>query len=443
MPRFGLILVAFRFLSGAPGARRGQGRLIGAVLAVAISLVPLVVVQHVADGMIRGIVERFIETGSYHIQALPQKELSEDEWHRFSRQVRELPGVQSTLIEHQGFGLIYSDEGRSGVTLRAVPQAFWDDDPGVRAFLEVQAGSFDLKQDQGIVLGVDVANRLGVSPGEEVRLLTVRPLGEGRMLPRVSRFLVTGVVSTGYRDLDRLWVFIDADRGRRVIPPESVNTILGIKVDHPFALNNPLFQRGPEGLLAGSERTEMKATWEALRELLGNQWATYTWYWLEEGRYISFLTSRNLLAFVMALIVAVAAVNISSALILLVVEKEEDIAILRATGMSARQTGGIFLLCGGVIGFGGAVLGVLLGTVLSLHLNEVLQAFENMAGFFAGREVDLFSADFYLEQIPVELSFPALFFSIFLALLFALCAAVLPARRAASLLPDRVLRNHG
>ncbi|WP_018526879.1 ABC transporter permease [Alkalispirochaeta alkalica] len=443
MPRFGLTLVAVRFLSGAPGARRGRGRLAGAVLAVAISLVPLVVVQHVADGMIRGIVERFVETGSYHIQAIPQSDISRDEWEELSREVLALPGVRSTLVEHQGFGLIYSDQGRSGVTLRGVPQAFWDEDPGVRAFLEVRAGEFDLEADRGIVLGLDVASRLGVAPGDEVRLLTVRPLGEGRMLPRVSRFRVTGVVSTGYRDLDRLWVFIEADRGRQIIPPESVRTILGVKVDHPFALNNPLFQRGPGVLLAGGERARMHATWESLRGLLGSSWATYTWYWLEEGRYISFLTSRNLLAFVMALIVAVAAVNISSALILLVVEKEEEIAILRATGMSSRQIGEVFLLCGAVIGLGGAVLGVLLGTLVSLHLNEIIRAFEVLAGFLAGREVDIFSADFYLEQMPVELSFEALFFSIFLALLFSLGAALLPARRAAALLPDRVLRGHG
>lgn len=446
MPRFPVALLAVRFLAGSSFSRRGRGRLAGAVIAVAISLVPLVVVQQVADGMIRGIVERFIETGSYHLQALsrPGAEGARHEsFPEMLSELRALPGVRSAHWERQGFGLVYSQEGRSGVTLRAVGQEFWDDDPGVRAYMDVVSGAFDLRSQESIVLGIEIAARLRVNEGDEVRVLTVRPMGEGRMIPRVSRFTVRGVVSTGYRDLDRLWSFIPSERGARIIPDETAREMLGIKVDAPLALDNPLFQRGLSALVPDSDQRRMASLVSALRGTLGPEWALFSWYGMERNRYVSFLTSRNLLAFVMALIVAVAAVNISSALVLLVLEKEEDIAILRATGVSRRHVAAVFLACGAVIGVSGAAIGIVLGTLLALHINEVLSGIEVLAGLISRRDIQLFDAEFYLETVPIDLGYTPLATAFFLALTLAVLAALLPARRAAAVPPDRILRRHG
>ena len=446
MSGFAVGRLAVRFLAGSPRSRRGRGRLVGAVIAVAVSLIPLVVVQQVADGMIRGIVERFIETGSYHLQAAPRagtESAGAESIRERARRVSDVPGVTAALPERQGFGLVYSDHGRSGVTLRAISQRYWDEDPGVRRYLQVVRGEFELGEPEAIILGVEIASRLAVGPGDDVRVLTVRPLGEGRMLPRVSRFTVAGVVSTGYRDLDRLWAFLPWERGLRVIPDETARDMVGIKVGAPLALDNPLFGRGPAGLLPDEDRRSMTASVSEIRRVLGPEWAVYNWYGVERNRYISFLTSRNLLAFVMALIVAVAAVNISSALVLLVIEKEEDIAILRATGVSRRQVATVFLLCGAVIGVAGAFAGSVLGTLLAVNINEVLAGLEVVSGILAGRDVQLMTADFYLEHVPVELSFAPLLFAVALAILLALVAAVLPARRAAGVSPDRILRRHG
>lgn len=464
MPRLELARLAVRFLAGAPGSRRGRGRLIGAVVAVAVSLVPLVVVQQVADGMILGIVERFIETGSYHLQAIHRGEDplagtedplvgTEDQGtgtedlrtgtEDLLQALRSISGVRSVVAERQGFGLVYSEQGRSGVTLRAVPQEYWSGDEGVRRFMSVVDGEFDLLREETIVLGVDIASRLAVGPGDQIRVLTVRPLGEGRMLPRVSRFTVAGVVSTGYRDLDRLWAFVPLERGRRIIPDETARDLIGIKVDAPLALENPIFNRGIRALLSDGQQHRMAATTREVARQLEPRWYLRNWYTAERGRYVSFLTSRNLLAFVMALIVMVAAVNISSALVLLVLEKAEDIAILRATGVSRGQVAVVFLLCGAVIGVGGAVLGTILGVVLAININEVLRAVEIVSTVIAGRNVQLFSADFYLEHVPVELAFTPLFLAVFLALILAVGAAVLPARRAAGISPESVLRRHG
>ncbi|MDA3949484.1 MAG: FtsX-like permease family protein [Spirochaeta sp.] len=434
----GVILLARRFLGGTG---RGRSRLVTAVVGVALSLIPLIVVQQIADGMISGIVTRFIEAGSYHLQAVARTLPDDESTPALLTQLRDIPGVRSARRERQGFGLIYSDTRRSGVTLRAVPAEFYDGDPAVRDTIEVRAGDFDLNDPDYAVLGAHIAARLDVGPGDEVRVLTVRPLGEGRMLPRVSRFTVSGVVSTGYRDLDQLWVFIPLERGLRIIPEETARDIIGFKVDDPFALPNPLFGRGVSGVLEAESRARMSRASGEIRRHVGSDWFVLDWYSLEQGRYVSFLTSRNLLSVVMAMIVVVAAINVSSALVLLVVEKEQEIAILRATGVDASSIGRTFIVAGLMIGVVGAAIGTAVGLLLAGNINEVLRGVETVISLFAGRSVDLFSSDFYLEEIPVSLRFVPALAAVFFTLVVALMSGLLPARRAARIEPDRILRH--
>jgi len=436
-----IVSIAHRFLSGT---RRGRNRLIGAIAGVALSLIPLVLVQQVAEGMIHGITQRFVETGTYHMQAVlrgsPDDETDIPE--TVSR-VRAYPGVVSASPERQGFGLVYTDNARAGVTIRAVPQQFYSEDAAVRSFFEMIDGEFLVGSESDIVLGVETARRLDVEIGDEIRLMTVRPLGEGRILPRVSRFTVRGVVSTGYRDLDRLWVFTSWERGLRIIPDETARDVVGIKIDNPWAIPNPIVGRGLRSIGLAGERRSATDLMDSIEDTLGMRWFLYDWYSLEEGRYVSFLTSRNLLSVVMAMIVVVAMVNISSALVLLVVEKEEEIAILRATGTTAPTVGALFVAAGLLIAIAGAVLGAATGLFFAINVNEILVGLERILASIAARNVQLFSADFYLERVPVVVAPEPLFAAVLLTLLLAVAAALIPAIRAARVPPDRILRRHG
>lgn len=439
MPRFGVVLLARRFLAGRRGG--GRGRLIGAVAGVALSMVPLVVVQQVADGMIAGIAERFIETGSYHLQAVARTVPDPGAVDATVARLERIPGVVSAVPERRGFGLLYADAGRTGVSIRAVPSRWWDADPRVRELIEVSDGAFDLDGETAIVLGTEVARRLGVAAGDEVRLLTVRPVGDSGMLPRVSRFTVAGVMSTGYRDLDRLWVFIPLVRGRRVIPDESATELVGIKVIDAAALPNPLFDRGLAGIGRRDEARAMLDVAERVLAGFGPEWFVTDWYAAEEGRYITFLTSRNLLTLVMAMIVLVAMINISSALVLLVVEKEQEIAILRATGVSAGAIATAFVAAAGLIGLAGAVLGLVTGLAVAVNINGVLQAIETGLSALAGRSVSVIDPEFYLQRIPVDLELLPAVGAVSLVLALSLLAAAIPARRASRVRPDRILRR--
>lgn len=454
MKRRAVLWIALRYLFGRGG--RETGRIISAVLIIGLSLIPLVVVLQVADGMIEGIVTRFIETGTFHIRAAARRSVEQDEIADALESLREIPGVRYAGAELQGMGLAHSDRGRRGVTLRGVPPELWERDEGFREYIEVRSGAFELDDPAGAVIGTDTAATLGLEPGDELRVLTVRPSPRGGFLPRVTRFTVRGVVTTGYQELDRLWVFVPYDRARSILDRSAATEYIGLKVDEPLALENPLFRTGHGMPLLRDGERDAREIPVAVSSILGADWRVDTWYQAERTRYISFQTTKNLLSFIMLLIVCVAAVNISSALVLLSIEKQHEIAILKSVGAAPREIAGIFVVSGFIAGVLGTVLGMAAGMLIAVNINEIMAALERtinafqagaglIAVSFGGVEpepLEILSAEFYLERIPIRLAFPELFAAALAAILIATAASLIPARRAAATRPLEVMRRH-
>lgn len=441
-----VLYLATRFLFGRRDGR--PGRIRSAVVAVGLSLVPLVLVLQVSDGMIQGITSRFIEAGTYHLQAIGRDDLTLEQVTEIADRIAHVPGVQVVIPERQGIGLLYSDTSRAGATVRAVSPDIWERDAGFRTYVELEGGVFDLSTEQSVVLGVQLARQLSVGPGDAVRLLTVRPGPGGAFLPRISSFVVTGVVSTGYQDLDRLWVYVPLERGMQILAPGTARQIIGIKVDHPYRIANPIFSPRPDAATAAMVR--------GIAGQLDGQWRLFSWYDLERSRYLSFVTTRNLLLFIMVLIVCVASVNISSAMVMLIIEKQPEIAILKSVGAQPGAMAAVFVLCGFFAGVVGAAIGVTVGLLASITVNEILAGIEGLINLAAGiggllaspfgitapTEVSLFHAEFYLERLPVVLSFPELAAAAALAIALSTVAAWIPARRAAGIRPIDVMRRH-
>lgn len=445
MSRSAALFLALRYLFGP--RKSGSSRIRAALWGIGLSLVPLVLVLEVSDGMIRGITDRFLETSTYHLQAI-HVGFEEAGTNALAAEVRRIPGVRHAWPERQGIALAATDRRRAGVTVRAVAPGIFTEDEGFTRFLQADAGRAVLDDARDVVIGRAVAERLDLGVGAEIRLLTVRGRAGERIIPRVSRFTVRGIVSVGYQELDRLWVFIPYETGRRILPEDSSRDLLGLKIATPYRLENPL--TAPEG----SPETELLS--QRLRDEAGGAWRVVSWYDLEESRYVSFRTTKNLLGFIMALIVIVAAVNVSSSLVLVVLEKQSEIAILKATGGRPAWVRDAFLYAGFIAGALGAVGGVLVGAVLVSYINEVITVLDGLGTaiqrvgirlatpFIEGEPtpVSLIPRDFYLEEIPVALDLGQLLTVWAFAVAIAVLAAVIPARRAARLRPLEVMRRH-
>jgi lipoprotein-releasing system permease protein len=415
------LYIAFRYLWGR--AREGGRYLRGAAAGIALSLIPIIVTLVVADGMIRGISDRYLELGTGHIQVYDYMELYDIPL--LAKDIGDMEdlGIRGAWSERQGLGIILGNSGRTGVTIRAVESSFWED-PGSRAFLQVSSGSAVLDSDREVLLGQDLAETLQAEPGKTVRIMTVKAGPDGDYIPRVTIFTVKGIISSGYRELDSLWCVMNYSAGEELLSPLLYHSFIMIKVDDPYS--------------------PLDKTASMLLEELGPGFGVYTWKDLNQSLYRSFESTKQILLFIMALLVIVAAVNVSSATSMLVLERQRDIAVLKTGGAGPGQTTAIFVWGSVLTGLAGALIGISLGLLIGRFINPVIRFLEKVFSFFAspwGGEVKLLDPEYYLQEIPIIIDWKTVLFIGIFTVFCSCIASVLPAGRAGKLRPLEILRK--
>ena len=385
--------------------------------------------------MIQGITARYIEVGTYHLQAQSYAAPDIAEMEAAAADAREVPGVVAAYPEIQGYGVAFKDSRTSGVALRAIDPAFLAD-AGVARFLVPEAGEMELGSSNEILLGHYLAKSLGAEVGDVVSLATERRsrYGTGRApAPKVSVFRVRGIVSAGYRELDELWAFVSLKAGGRVLDPSISRRMVGVKVAAPY------------GDLGGARK--------ALSKALGGEWTTAAWPEVERNVFKSFSTTRALLVLVMALAVAVAAINVGSAVVMLAIERRREIAVLKSSGASPLFIAAVLTLAGLGTGGVGTLLGLGLGSLAAWRVNDLIAGAEyavNIAARLwsalsaapsAPAAIRLLDPAYYLESIPVRLDPAELALVGALSLALCLAAALIPALRASRQSPLEIFRK--
>jgi len=414
--------VAVRYLLGR--ANEGGRYLRGAATGIAVSLIPIIVTLIVADGMIRGILNRYLELGTGHLQVFSFS--GPDSLDAAIDDIMEIDGVRGAWLERRGMGVLVGSGGRAGVSLRAVDPSFWLDG-GSLEYLELVDGTARLEGGRQMLLGGSLAASIGARPGDTVRLMTLHGGSGGMSVPRVTPFTVAGIVSSGYHELDALWSIITDEGGRGILGDDSSQASLIVKIDNPYA---------------GAD----DAMWN-LHSVLGPGFTVYTWRDLLRSQYHSYESTRQMLLFIMALIVIVAAVNVSSATSMLALERRRDIAVLKVTGARPRGVAGIFLWGGFLTGLLGAAFGIALGLAIGSLINPIIRSLEAVLGFFSwlfrgGGEVRILDPDFYLQTIPIVIDWNTVVLIGCFTVLCSLAASWIPARRAGGLKPMELLRKY-
>ncbi|MDR1029361.1 MAG: FtsX-like permease family protein [Treponema sp.] len=413
--------IALRYLLGR--AHEGGRYLRGAATGIALSLVPIIVTLIVADGMIWGITGRYLELGTGHLQVY--NVIHSQNLDTIAPLIEEVESVQGVWAEQHGLGVLVGKQGKTGATIRAIEPSFWAD-PGSSAYLVTVAGEAKLESDRDVLLGEALARSLRVDIGDTIRIMTIRVTADGRNIPRMSPFTVRGIISSGYRELDALWCIIGYEAGKGILAPELSSSYLMVKIQDPY--------RGAE-VMASS-----------LRGLLGQGYRVYTWKELQESQYRSYESTRQLLLFIMALIVLVAAVNVSSATSMLVIERQRDIAVLKSAGASPQTTSRIFLWGSFLTGLTGGITGIGAGLLLGSNINGIIHALEGVLGFFSRlfhREaVKILDPGYYLETIPIIIDWTAVALIGIFTILSSVLASWIPARRAGKLWPLEILRKY-
>lgn len=258
----------------------------------------------------------------------------------------------------------------------------------------------------GIVLGEELAKEIGAKVGDSVRLTTpsgsLSPMG---VMPRMRRFHVVGLFRMGLYQIDSSAGFVDIERGLLLAGTDRIAHI-EVKLTDPY---------------------DAPRVADEIAESFGPDYVTQDWTDINQELYSALMLEKIGMGIGIGLIVAVAALNIVASLILLVMEKTRDIAILKTMGASARSITLIFFLQGSIIGTVGTVIGAIGGALLSYVLDRY-------------RLITIPSDIYQVNYLPFQLQPSDLASVVIGAVLVCLAATLYPSRQAAKLDPAQALR---
>jgi lipoprotein-releasing system permease protein len=405
--------------------RRGGSSHILAILGIAVGVMALIVIIAVMNGLQLGFVENILEISSFHLRA----EVKGDA-RTVLEEVRKTPGISSAVPFRELHCILRGGRNsQEGALIRGLPVDALEEDKGMAEKLIFEEGSFDIAGNRSILLGAELAQVLGVRNGDEVRLLSISDLfSEGD-----DAFTVTGVFRTGFYEYDLGWGFVNIDTTAEL---GDGGLLLGVKLTNRWR----------------DERALSRL--HALPTSADVEWTSWRVY---NKTFFSALRSEKLLMFVLVgLIFIVVGLNIFQTQRRAVLERREEIGLLRALGASEWSVRLVFLWDGFIIGLIGAASGALVGLFLASHINGFFTVLESVVNLFIhalnfiielfGRrnmeDFAIFSpTTFYLKEIPsriipyeVALIFLFGFLSAFLAANFA-------SRRVTKMQPTEILRE--
>ena len=399
-------------------ARKGSGRnafisfiALMSMAGIALGVAALIVVLSVMNGFQQELRNRILSVAS-HIEVRGIPALAD--WESVARLALENPRVKAAAPYVLGQAMLSAGDVNRGVIVRGIDPSREDAVADVGSHM--RRGSLaDLKPGGfGIVLGAEVARALGVLVGDTVVAITpqgtVTPAGT---LPRIKSFRVVGIFEIGMYEFDSGLALIDLADAQKLYRVDGVSGVR-LKLDDLFAA--PAVARE----LARTMRTDAE-----LRD----------WTQSHANFFRAVQIEKRVMFIILTLIVAVAAFNIVSAQVMLVTDKQADIAILRTLGASPASILTIFVIQGALIGVIGTLIGVAGGVALALNVETVVPAIERTLGVtFLDKSI------YYISDLPSDLQRADVVTVAVIALVLALVATLYPSWRAARVNPAEALR---
>jgi lipoprotein-releasing system permease protein len=384
------------------------------MLGIALGVAALIVVLSVMNGFQKELRTRILGVAS-HIQISGDRgELAD--WQTIVQQAAQHPQVRAAAPYVQAQGLLSFDQTVRGTLVRGVLPA---DEEKVADFAQhMKAGSLEaLKPGEfGIVLGADLARALGVFEGDKVALIAPQgsntPMG---MLPRLKQFTVVGVFEVGMFEYDNGLALVHMQDAQRLYQLGDGVTGVRLKLDDLFAAP--------------------RVTRELYKYVQADNAYATDWTRSHANFFRAVQIEKNMMFLILLLIVAVAAFNIVSTLVMAVTDKQADIAILRTLGAEPKSIMQIFIIQGALIGTIGLALGVIGGVALALNIDVVVPFLERMLGFqFLAKDV------YYITDLPSELQWDDVIIITAVSFVLTLVATLYPSWRASRTNPAEALR---
>ena len=410
------LLVGWRYTRAGRATRRnGFISFISGVsmLGITLGVAALIIVLSVMNGFQKEVRDRMLNVVA-HVEVFSADGAALSDVAKTISELRAHPDVIGAAPFVAAQALLARGEDLRGVLVRGVDPAseaeVSDVAQGlsVRALQALQPGGF------GVILGSELARRMGLRQGDSVTLLApsgqVTPAG---VVPRLKQMTVLGLFDSGHYEYDATLMLMHIEDSQRLFRLEGP---MGVRL------------RLKDLHLASAVATQLSTA-------LGSSLVVRDWTQQNRTWFAAVQVEKRMMFIILTLIVAVAAFNLVSTLVMTVTDKRADIAILRTLGASPWSIMGIFMVQGAMVGVAGTLLGLMLGLLVALNIDVIVPAIENMLQTsFLPREVYLISR---MPSDPQQADIAPV---VLMALILAFVATIYPSWRASRVNPAQALR---
>ena len=404
-----------------------------AVLGIATGVLALIVIIAVMNGFQLGFIESILEISSYHLrlESFPGDKMGE-----LQDIILEIRGVKAAVpfMEFQALARGKRSD-QQAVFARGLNQNAAEIDRKMRDRLDFEDGFFDLSDNGNILLGTELARRLGLGVGDEMTLYSITGILSDES-SGLDTFKIKGIFRTGFYEYDCSWAFLNIASPAFALNESDLK--LGIKLENRFH----------DGLVFDQAIKKLSAA--GFENVKVSSWRDYN------RSFFGALRTEKLFMFILVgLIFLVVGLNIFQAQRRSVLQRSEEIGLLRAVGGAKNAVRFVFVCDGGIIGFSGAFIGLVLGLLVASNISAFFSLVENivnsfigllniLAGFFGAGWTGSFMvfspAVFYIKEIPSRILPLEVALIFMFGFLSALAAAWFASRKVINIQPAQVLR---
>jgi len=386
---------------------------LSSMIGIALGVTALITVLSIMNGFQEELRDRILGMTA-HMTINESNERLND-WDKLYNQLINQPHVEGAAPNIMEQGMLTIGNKVNGVAVR-----------GIHPDFENQVGDINSKMIYGslsdlaarkyrVILGSELALSLGVSVGDKVTLIapqgSVSPVG---IVPRIKRFTVAGLFEAGMHEYDSGLAIIHIEDAKKVFKYGDSVGALQLRLDDLFMVG------------------EVK---DQLASVVDKTLYMRDWRQQHSNFFRAIEMEKRMMFIVLTLIIMVAAFNIVSTMVMVVTDKQSDIAVLRTIGASPASIQLIFIVQGLVIGMLGVILGLIGGLSLALNIDVIVPFIEQALGF------KFFPPDvYYISTVPSKLVWSDVWYIGGLAFVLTLLATIYPARKAAKINPAEALR---
>ena len=407
------LMLGFRYTK----ARRRNGFIsfisFSSMIGIALGVTALITVLSIMNGFQEELRERILGMTAH--MTINEESDRLNDWESLYNQLINQPHIEGAAPNIMEQGMLTLGDKVKGVAVRGVLPEF----EGQVADIESKmiTGSLNLLEPKKykVILGAELVVTLGVSIGDKVTLIapqgSVSPVG---VVPRIKRFTVAGVFEAGMHEYDSSLAIVHIADAQKVFKYKQEVSALQLKLDDMFNVGLVKHQLG--GVV---DKTLYMRDWR-------QQHSNF---------FRAIEMEKRMMFIVLTLIVMVAAFNIVSTMVMVVTDKQSDIAVLRTIGASPFSVQLIFIIQGMIIGVLGVLLGLVGGLSLALNIDVIVPFIENALGF------QFFPPDiYYISNVPSKLVWSDVYYIASISFVLTLLATLYPARKAAKIQPAEALR---